>query len=624
MNSGVAKYTDFVLDKLDIHQFCSERLVPPMFMGNANSCTGNQPFIENSLKKWLDTGAIEVVPFERRNELICNSLTVAESPGKKPRLCLNSHFVNLKTEKSELDLTLPTITDLACLVNSDSVMAKLDCKSGFLQILLQEDSMYLFGFKYDEIYYCFRVMPWGYTGATFIFQKMQECLCKYLEHNGICVINYIDDMALISTERKFNMDFLFILHLFRALGFYLSKDKVEWYPLKSMVFLGIGLNVELDLFYMTDEKLNKLSCLVNWLLVKPRVLVRDVQKVLGYLAHLKLPMNFHGALAPALQKETRKKQKKASCQILFKDQNTEIHLSPDSRFELLFWREAVLPRRWLTLSRKPVAVLNTVLYLNENEVVKICIADFGDTEVSPATLQFLAVRDRTPLEVVTHVLNDVVHVLNLEVHIPTTCEELLTVTLKYAKERVSALNLSIRELEFDLNCSVKFVNYDYHNEFKVIHTVADFIRARINAITRDKIAVDLWADPATVWQVKGKAVPFYNIIDSEGSIGTNAFTLWEIPSWSFCFPQYGDQDTFVRWLLQKKLVNFCLIFSTRGLKPSWVPLVYRLGTHRLQIAKVGETGAIISFKKLKTGTVKSKMAWDFAHKANYYFVILNN
>lgn len=63
-----------------------------------------------------------------------------------PNVCLHTLFIN--TACRDLDMSLPTVTELASLTTVTSMLSKIDLKSGFLHIPLRHHNRRLYWFRW--------------------------------------------------------------------------------------------------------------------------------------------------------------------------------------------------------------------------------------------------------------------------------------------------------------------------------------------------------------------------------------------------------------------------------------------------------------------------------------------
>ena len=125
-------------------------------------------------------------------------LAVLKNNGKV-RLCINSTKVNesLKREK----FPLHSVEQLLAELNGAQVFGKLDCNSGFHQIVLHRDSQKLTTFITPFGRYCYERLPFGISSGPEIF----HCEMTHILSGIPGVICNIDDV-LVSGRNQLEHD----------------------------------------------------------------------------------------------------------------------------------------------------------------------------------------------------------------------------------------------------------------------------------------------------------------------------------------------------------------------------------------------------------------------------------
>ncbi|GJW08930.1 putative reverse transcriptase domain-containing protein [Tanacetum coccineum] len=153
-------------------------------------------------------------------------------------MCIDYRELNKLTVKNRYPL--PRIDDLFDQLQGSSVYSKIDLRSGYHQLRVQEEDIPKTAFRTRYGHYEFQVMPFGLTNVPAIFMDLMNRVCKpYLDK---FVIVFIDDILIYSKNKKEHNEHLkLILELLKKEELYAKFSKCEfWIP--KVQFLGHVIN----------------------------------------------------------------------------------------------------------------------------------------------------------------------------------------------------------------------------------------------------------------------------------------------------------------------------------------------------------------------------------------------
>ncbi|KAI3686970.1 hypothetical protein L1987_80660 [Smallanthus sonchifolius] len=189
------------------------------------------------------------------------------------RMCIDYHELNKLTIKNRYPL--PRIDDLFDQLQGSTCFSKIDLRSGYHQLRVQEEDIPKTAFQTRYGHYEFMVMPFGLTNAPAVFIDLMNRVCKpYLDK---FVIVFIDDILIYSkTKADHEQHLRMVLDLLRKEQLYAKFSKCEFW-LKEVQFLGHIVN---DKEIHVDPA--KIEAVKNWNTTKTPTEVRSFLGLAGY------------------------------------------------------------------------------------------------------------------------------------------------------------------------------------------------------------------------------------------------------------------------------------------------------------------------------------------------------
>ncbi|GJQ97140.1 putative reverse transcriptase domain-containing protein [Tanacetum coccineum] len=150
------------------------------------------------------------------------------------RMCIDYRELNKLTIKNRYPL--PRIDDLFDQLQGVCCFSKIDLRSGYHQLRVQEEDIPKIAFRTRYGHFEFTVKPFGLINALVIFMDLMNCVCKpYLDK---FVIVFIDDILIYSmSEEEHEVHLKTILDLLEKEKLYAKFSKCEFW-LKEVQFLG--------------------------------------------------------------------------------------------------------------------------------------------------------------------------------------------------------------------------------------------------------------------------------------------------------------------------------------------------------------------------------------------------
>ncbi|KAA3487675.1 DNA/RNA polymerases superfamily protein [Gossypium australe] len=186
------------------------------------------------------------------------------------RLCIDYRQLNKVTVKNKYPL--PRIDDLFDQLKGAIVFSKIDLRSGYYQLRVQDSDVPKTAFRTRYGHYEFLVMPFSLTNAPIVLMDlMNRIFQSYLDK---FVVVFIDDILIYSRDEKEHAKHLrMVLQILRDKQLYSKFSRSEFW-LKEVGFLGHiasgdGIRVDLRIFpdSYSDEKRRWLELIKDYELV---------------------------------------------------------------------------------------------------------------------------------------------------------------------------------------------------------------------------------------------------------------------------------------------------------------------------------------------------------------------
>ncbi|KAI3828280.1 hypothetical protein L1987_02378 [Smallanthus sonchifolius] len=184
-------------------------------------------------------------------------------------MCIDYRELNKLTIKNRYPL--PRIDDLFNQLQGSSFYSKIDIRSEYHQLRIQEEDIPKTAFRTRYGHYEFLVMPFGLTNAPAIFMDLMNRVCKpYL--NKFVIVFIYDILIYLQTKEEHEHHLKLILELLRNEKLYAKFSKCEFW-IREVQFLRYVINIKG--IHMDPSKIEAIK---NW--EAPRTLI-EVRQFLG-------------------------------------------------------------------------------------------------------------------------------------------------------------------------------------------------------------------------------------------------------------------------------------------------------------------------------------------------------
>ena len=167
---------------------------------------------------------------------------------KKPRLIWDARWLNLMCVHSPF--TMDGVGKVAQCAWPGAHQVTIDHKSGYHHVALEPASRQYFGFEWEDEFYVFTVLCFGWCSAPFIYASLSEAVARYLRSRDVPVLTWIDDFYVTNfrSTRFLEPNQLFVaaqaaasllLDVLYQAGYFISISKCELTPSTRLVFLAL-------------------------------------------------------------------------------------------------------------------------------------------------------------------------------------------------------------------------------------------------------------------------------------------------------------------------------------------------------------------------------------------------
>ena len=209
------------------------------------------------------------------------------------RFCIDYRSLNNITKNNSFPL--PVIDDLLATLGEAKYFSKLDLKSGYWQVELDEKDKEKTAFACHKGLFQFNVMPFGLTNAPSVFQELMSVVLEGMDRYALA---YLDDVLIFSKTKEEHLKH--IENVFRQLrehNLKLKLSKCEFF-MDEISYLGFTVNekgIQPD-----SDKIKAISTLAT-----PQS-VRDVRSFIGMCSYYRRFIPKFSSIAEPLIELTRK------------------------------------------------------------------------------------------------------------------------------------------------------------------------------------------------------------------------------------------------------------------------------------------------------------------------------
>ena len=237
-------------------------------------------FVTAEVSELLQSGAIEVCSVKPR---CVSSMKCVPKKGSKLRLILdlrrlNECIVTPSFKYEDVNTVIDQIEQLDELVT-------IDLKNGFQHVLVDPAFRDLLGFKWNNQYYRYRVLPFGLSCSPYFFCKILRVVANHLRSLQLRVCFYMDDVLLMAKANCMSAHRDELLLTLQRLGWQINMEKSHLTPAHQTNYIGYVLQTDdlggIPMLRIPVERIRKLKKDIRRLLSQGTASARCIARVAG-------------------------------------------------------------------------------------------------------------------------------------------------------------------------------------------------------------------------------------------------------------------------------------------------------------------------------------------------------
>ena len=231
-------------------------------------------YIQTELHHSALAGPFKTMPFK---PLHCSPLLSRPKEGDSRRIIVNLSYpegnsVNSNVLKEVYDgysfrLSYPSVDDIVGHIansNDNLLLYKLDISRAFRNLRIAPLDYGVMGIHWDDQYFIDVSVAFGFKHGSAQMQRLGDLIRYEMAKQDFPVYPYIDDIIGIQDEARAQVAFRTLQNLIDNLGLPINAKKLVA-PTKSMVCMGILVDIEAGLLKIPDVKLHEIKNLcLQW------------------------------------------------------------------------------------------------------------------------------------------------------------------------------------------------------------------------------------------------------------------------------------------------------------------------------------------------------------------------
>lgn len=237
--------------------------------------------LRTQINRHLRSGAISKIP-KSNDQYVSRVFTVKKS-NNDDRMIIDLSLLNTFIHK--VHFRMEDHSNIKSLLSSYDHMSSIDLSDAFFTIPLHNESKRYVVFEFQNIRYCYNVLPFGLTSSPRIFTKLLQVPMKHLRVQGINISSYLDDIFICNSDRNVLLQHVStVVNTLSWLGFSINHKKSNLIPSQNLVHLGYIWDTPSMTLSVPEVKITKTKNLAKNLLNKIPTF-REISSFLGLVVN---------------------------------------------------------------------------------------------------------------------------------------------------------------------------------------------------------------------------------------------------------------------------------------------------------------------------------------------------
>ena len=237
--------------------------------------------VRNLLGDLEEAGHIERVNYK---PLVISPLNLVPKSNGSPRLIHNLKVLNRFVKRGPSVKHLNVLELAKSEFSRKTYFCKLDLSNGYFHLSIRPEDRTYFGFSFDNQYFVFNSLCFGYKPAPDYFQAFTQDLVRICRERGVLCKVELDEFLIYADSFDSCLNSVnFVVDLFKYFGIKINFAKSSLIPSQTIDFLGYSLDARKCRFTLTQDKLFKCRLIIKCLSRIRSISVKLLQRILGFL-----------------------------------------------------------------------------------------------------------------------------------------------------------------------------------------------------------------------------------------------------------------------------------------------------------------------------------------------------